>query len=47
MTNIDGMHDEELPLNQKPICFKNWIQHIKTMGNQSLSIVYWKPLTRK
>jgi len=29
MENMDRVHFEEL-LNQKPKCFENWLQHIKT-----------------
>jgi len=45
MTNPDRMHDEELPTQQKANMFWKWIQYIKAMGNQSLSIIYIKPLT--
>ncbi len=30
---------DNLPLNQKQIWFDIWIQHIKTIGNDSLSII--------
>jgi len=46
MTKTDGMHDKELSTELKINMLRNWIEHIKTMGNQSLSIIYIEPLTR-
>ena len=37
---------DDLPLNQKQKWFDNWIQHIKTVGKHSLSVIHMLTHTR-
>jgi len=38
-----SLHDKQLPVNQKPKWFDNWIQHITIVGNYSLSVIHIHP----
>jgi len=37
---------QDLPIHQQQIWLDNWIHHIKTVGNHSLSVTHMLPQTR-